>query len=158
MRIPVTFLLLIFVLGEIAAFILVGKAVGVIATLALVMLAGITLLRRQGISTLNRMRADLAAGRAATGPLAQGALMAVAGVLLIIPGFLTDVAGLLLCLPVVRRGLGRAISRRVQVGIQRRGTLRPSPAGVLELDRSEFSSAARRATPWRPPDIPSPPG
>ena len=155
MRIPVSVLLLFIILAEIATFILVGEAVGVAGTLALVLLAvvaGIMLVRRQGVATLNRMRSDLALGRLPARPLAEGAVVAFAGFLMILPGFLTDIAGLLLFIPAVRSALWRSLARRIEVRTVRREPLRSTPAGLVELDPSEFSSAPRPDTPWRPQD------
>lgn len=155
MRIPVSILLLFIVLAEIATFILVGDAIGVAATLGLVLLAmvaGIMLVRRQGVATLNRMRADLAAGRLPARPLAEGAVVAFAGLLMILPGFLTDIAGLLLFIPAVRSALWRSLARRIEVRTVGREPLRSASAGLVELEPSEFSSTPRRGTPWRPQD------
>lgn len=101
-------LLLAFVLLEIAGFIIVGRAIGIAATLGLVLLAavaGIALLRGQGFGVMRRIREDVNAGVMPGAALADGAMILLAGILLIIPGFVSDVIGLLLFVPAVRRGL-----------------------------------------------------
>ena len=90
---------------EIAGFVIVGSEIGVLATLGLIVLsavAGFALLRRQGLSLLNQMKAETAAGRAPEREIIHGTLLIFAGILLIIPGFLTDIIGLLLFIPFVR--------------------------------------------------------
>ena len=157
MRIPVSVIVMAPILAEIAGFILVGKAVGVLATLGLVllgMLAGVILLRRQGLATLRNVQANLAAGQAPARPLAEGAVQAFAALLLIIPGFLTDIVAIALFVPFVRETLWRVIRRRAFVVEVLRG--RPSRrAAVIDLDQSEYGAARRSASgsnsPWHPP-------
>ena len=113
-------LLLALPLAEIATFILVGGAIGVLPTIGLVLLAGfggIALIRWQGLQTLGRLQASLDAGGDPTGPLAHGALLAIAGILLVIPGFLTDIAALLLLIPAVRTALIRRGAARTTVRV-----------------------------------------
>ncbi|MEM0908221.1 MAG: FxsA family protein, partial [Pseudomonadota bacterium] len=103
-----------FPIAEIAVFIMVGSAIGVLPTIALIILSavlGLTLLRNRGLSALSRVRADLENDRVPADALAEAMSVAIAGILLIIPGFITDTIGLLLLLPGVRRGLGRKMSR-----------------------------------------------
>ncbi|CAN5727702.1 hypothetical protein BH23PSE1_BH23PSE1_16670 [soil metagenome] len=95
---------------EIALFIQVGGFIGLWPTLAIVVataLAGTALLRRQGFETLRRLQASLEQGRDPLGPIAHGAMILVAGVLLLTPGFFTDALGLSLLLPPVRGALIR---------------------------------------------------
>ena len=65
-------------------------------------LCGAWLVKRQGVGTLARMRAELDDGRIPTGPMTDGGLLAAAGFLLLVPGFVTDVFGLALLVPPVR--------------------------------------------------------
>jgi len=152
MRIPFRLLALAFILAEIAAFIVVGGAIGVLPTLALVLLgvaAGGIVLRRQGTAALARIRAEIDAGRAPARPLLDGAVFAIAACLIILPGFLSDIAGLSLLIPAVRNALWRAISSRVRVrGVGPTGRDRPAGA-VLELEPSEYEAAPERRSPWR---------
>ena len=115
---PVIILLILIALplAEIAVFILIGEEIGVWPTVTLVFLsafAGLMLLRIQGFVTLTRVRAALNRGETPAAELFRGACLLVAGILLLIPGFLTDAVALLLLLPPVRDGLGWALSRRV---------------------------------------------
>jgi UPF0716 protein FxsA len=63
---------------------------------------GVVLLKREGASVWRRANAEVAAGRPPTGPLLDGVMVLLGGVLLVIPGFVTGVVGLLLLLPPVR--------------------------------------------------------
>lgn len=90
---------------EIALFIQVGGFVGLWPTLAIVVITAITgslLLRTQGLTTVQNLQSSLAEGRNPMDPIANGALILVAGILLMTPGFFTDALGLLLLIPPVR--------------------------------------------------------
>ena len=103
-------LLLLFPLAEIATFILVGGAIGVLRTLILVVLSALVgwiMLRDAGVITaikLQRQHGNPAA------VLAEGGTRMLAGLLLLIPGFLTDIAAILVLIPSTRNllfsGLG----------------------------------------------------
>lgn len=139
---------------EIGVFIWVGSHIGVGWTLALVVLSvvvGATLLKRQTLSTLAAARATARAGRVPDREIAHGAMIALAGILLVLPGFVTDVAGLLLFLPPVRDLVWNALRRRIRV-VDVRG--RPGPArpydaapDVLDLTGTEFKRR-EDASPW----------
>jgi UPF0716 protein FxsA len=91
-------------------FIEIGGAIGLFPTLAIIFLtaiAGVALMRRQGMRALDRLRTSLETGDDPVGPIAHGALILVAGVLLVLPGFFTDCLGLLLLVPPVRTQLIR---------------------------------------------------
>ncbi|MCA8907625.1 MAG: FxsA family protein [Rhodospirillaceae bacterium] len=113
------FLLLILVIGlplaEIFVFIQVGEAIGAMPTIVLTVataLFGIACVRWQGLGVLMRLHAAPATGEPPAVPLLEGALIALAGVLLLIPGFLTDAAGLILLLPPARSAIAHALARR----------------------------------------------
>lgn len=140
---------------EIALFIQVGGWIGVWPTIAIVILsavAGLALVRAQGLGTLRRLEASLAAGRDPMGPIAHGALLLVAGVLLVVPGFFTDAVALALLLPPVRQAMirwGAARATVVAAGrVRPAGGDRPAPGDVVETDYivvSEEPTEAARA-------------
>lgn len=104
---------------EITLFIQVGGFIGLFPTLAVVVLTafvGTTLMRRQGIMTLQRLQNTLAEGQNPADPIAQGAMILVAGVLLLTPGFFTDAVGLALLFPPVRVVLFNWAKSRIIVG------------------------------------------
>jgi UPF0716 protein FxsA len=107
---------------EIAVIIQVGDWLGIVDTiglLLLVSLVGAWLVKRQGLGVLRRIREQQQAGQVPAAAVFDGALILVAGALLLFPGFVTDALGLLLLLPPVRAGvralLVRRFARRVQV-------------------------------------------
>ena len=114
-------LILIFVglpILEIALFIEIGGAIGLLPTLAIIVLTavlGTAIMRWQGLRALDRLRRSMETGGDPTGPMAHGALILVAGVLLVLPGFSTDALGLLLLVPPVRALLIRWGASRATV-------------------------------------------
>jgi UPF0716 protein FxsA len=107
--------LLLVAAAEITVLILVGQAIGPGLTILLVLatsaLGGI-LLRRQGARAWRAFRSDVAEGRPPGNTATDGLLVFVGGVLMLVPGFITDAIGLLLLVPPVRR-LGRAVVLRL---------------------------------------------
>ncbi len=151
-------------LAEIAGFVIVGRAIGIAATLALVVLGlviGSFLLRRQGIGILRRMSAE---GRNGTMPgreLLDPAMNVIASLLFIIPGFLSDIVAILLLIPPVRNLLWRSIAKRfVVVGGNGGGfstsshpdfRSRPSKSGdskVVDLDEEDYHREPNSKSPW----------
>lgn len=101
-------LLIVIPLLEITVFIQVGRLIGAWPTVALVFLiaaVGMGLLRAQGLATLNRARASLERNEVPVREVFDGLCLVVGGVLLLLPGFVTDALAVLLFLPVVRNGL-----------------------------------------------------
>ncbi|OLP60488.1 membrane protein FxsA [Xaviernesmea oryzae] len=134
---------------EIATFILVGRHIGVGATLLLVLgsaVLGALLLRRQGLDALRRISVAARNGEDAGRELVHAAMIVIAGLLLIVPGFLTDLLGLLLFLPPVRELAWRLVAQRIVVVTTRRprgpGARRQPRQGaqVIDLDADEFST------------------
>ena len=93
----------------------VGGEIGALPTIGLVVLTatiGLSLLKRQGLSTLMSARAKMDQGRIPAGELVSGVMLAVGGALLLTPGFVTDVVGFLLFIPATRRWVLRQIIER----------------------------------------------
>lgn len=101
---------------ELAAFIAVTAEIGLLGALALVAatsLAGALILRHAGGIHIARIRAALDAGSfTALEADETGGLTLLAGILLLIPGFITDTLGLLLLVAPLRRALGAAVGVR----------------------------------------------
>jgi UPF0716 protein FxsA len=156
MRVPVPVIVITFVLAEIAGFVLVGKAIGVAATLGLVllgMLVGTLLIRHVSLEALRRARADLTAGRATAQPLAEGAVLGFGALLILVPGFLSDLLGIALFIPAVRRILWRSLRRRFEPSPNPSATARGERSRVIDLDQSEYGTASSPPihpdSPWR---------
>lgn len=100
---------------ELYLLIEVGMHIGPVSTLALVVLtgfAGAYLARIQGMQTMFRVRSSLQQGIMPTEDLIDALLIFVAGIVLLTPGFLTDIAGLLVLFPVTRIYIKRFIRER----------------------------------------------
>ena len=102
---------------EFALLIEVGKRLGTLETLLLVFgtgIAGAWLARLEGFRILYHIRRDLDAGRVPAEGVLDGVLVLVAGIALIMPGLLTDAAGLLLLFPPTRYPIKAFIRRRAE--------------------------------------------
>ncbi|MGH9179371.1 MAG: FxsA family protein [Acidimicrobiales bacterium] len=97
---------------ELFVIIQVGQAIGVLNTIAvliLVSVVGAWLVKREGLSVLRRAQARVDQGALPGRELVDGVLILFAGALLITPGFVTDLVGVLLLLPPIRAGLRAAV-------------------------------------------------
>jgi UPF0716 protein FxsA len=170
MRLFIVLLLLIWPLAEIAGFVLVGRAFGLWATLGLVIgtaVLGTLLLRSQGMHILKKISTEGREGRVPGQALVDGAMIVVAGIMLLLPGFLTDIIGLALFIPYVRRLIWSAVGRRVVVvrsassQSYRYDSNPRQPSGtagqVVDLDEDDFHretppGRGNPSSPWLGPD------
>ena len=105
-------------LVEMYLLIEVGGWIGPWPTIGLVVLTavvGVWLLRWQGLHTLTRGVAKLNAGELPAREMVEGLLLAVAGAVLVTPGFVTDAVGFALLTPPIRASLAATIMSRVRV-------------------------------------------
>lgn len=103
---------------EIYVLIEVGRAIGSVSTVILVVLtavAGAWLLRWQGLVTLARVRSALERGEIPALELVEGLLLLVTGALLLTPGFVTDVVGFAVLIPPLRRLVAISAARKLVV-------------------------------------------
>lgn len=143
-------------LAELLILLRIGAAIGLAPTLLLVVgtgFAGAWLARREGLRSWMAVQAELAAGRLPAEELLHSLMILVAGVVLVTPGVLTDIAGLLLLVRPVRR----ALMRRVRGGLESRlgsATGTGGPDGVRffrwTAGRGEWDSEPGRAGGTRP--------
>lgn len=130
---------------EIALFISIGGALGLWPTLGTVILtaaAGTWLVRAQGLATLQGLRLSFAELRDPSEPLAHGAMVLVAGALLLTPGFLTDAIGFALLVPPVRATVVKIIGSHIRIGLGHRADGSPgarryrgnSDADIIDAD------------------------
>jgi UPF0716 protein FxsA len=137
---PVLLLVALFIavpIAELAVIIQVGREIGVVPTVVVLLadsVLGSLLLRSQGRQVWRRFSAAVGAGRIPHREILDGVLVIFGGALLLTPGFLTDIVGLLLLVPptraVARRLLVRAAGRRVIVVASGTGRTRPAAADV----------------------------
>lgn len=141
--------ILLMPLIEIAGFILVGSEIGVLATIALILgstILGGMLMRIQGLGALSRIRAEMERGNVPDRELVHGLMIMVAGILLVLPGFLSDILGLALFIPAVRNLAWRFLRGRIVVVSS--GTRTGAGGGwgerprTIDLDEDEFSRRA----------------
>lgn len=101
---------------ELAVIITVASAIGLVPTilaLVLVSVLGAWLVKREGVGVMRRMQAALDRGEVPTREVLDGVLLMAAGVLCVVPGFVTDALGLLLLTPPVRSFVRSRIMRRL---------------------------------------------
>jgi len=112
---PILVLLFIVVpIAELYVIIQVGQWIGVLPTLAILVadaLLGSLLLRQQGRAAWQRFNTALAERRFPGREVADGVMIAVGGTLLLTPGFITDIFGLLLLIPPTRALIRRVMFR-----------------------------------------------
>lgn len=146
---------------EIAGFIVVGSHIGVLATIGLILATAVTgaiLLRVQGFGAMTRIREAAARNQSPAREIIHGAMIMLAGILLLVPGFVTDILGVLLFLPPVRELAWRLLKDRIvemplgeggfQAGFGSAG--RRGRGRVIDLDASDYSTDDNRNDPPRP--------
>ena len=104
---------------EIGLFIQVGSAIGLWPTLLIVFLtavAGTWLVRSQGLQTLQNLQGSFQNMRNPTEPLVHGAMILLAGALLLTPGFFTDAIGFILLFPPFRLFIMQNIKTKLKTG------------------------------------------
>lgn len=125
---------------EIALFIQVGGWIGLWPTLAIVVLTaflGTWLVRTQGRMAMGQLRRSFSELDDPTEPLAHGAMILVAGALLLTPGFFTDAVGFSLLMPPVRVAVFRYLRARVTVAQFQMGP-DPDPRRRTTTQRDRF--------------------
>ena len=178
MRFLIPLVILGLPLAEIAGFVAVGREIGVAMTLLLVFasaVAGIMLLRIQGFGVLRRVQEAARTGNDPGLDVLGGVLIFIAAILLIVPGFISDLVGLLIFLPPVRRAIAGFLRSRMTIlssatgvyrasrpqssgsrssGPQSAGTSREERRGPLtiDLDEDEFSRKTKDEDDPPPPD------
>ena len=114
-------LFLVVPLAELAVIVQVSGAVGLgntIVLLILVSVVGAWLVKREGIGVMRRVQAQLERGVVPGREVLDGFLILLAGALLLTPGFLTDVVGILLLVPPTRAVVRAVLARRFGRGVQ----------------------------------------
>jgi UPF0716 protein FxsA len=140
--------LLLLPIAELAVFIAVAMQIGLALTVGLTLaasLAGLIMLKIAGRTSLARVQVAMADGRISAAEVRGGSFFtALAGILLVAPGFLTDILALLLLAPPVQHALAAAVGR----------ALRPEAHdGVVDLDPGEWNRVDNKP---RRPGLPPP--
>lgn len=158
--------LAVLVVLEIYVLVVVGQAVGFLGLLGLLVLSAVVgawAIKREGRRSMTALVAAARSNRPAEAEVADGMYVALAGVLLVVPGILTTLAALVLLVPPVRRVLARrAAARAVAAGSARRGpvvtVVGPGPdaapgAAPGPAPGDPWGAAAGRIPPTRGPVI-----
>ena len=103
---------------EITVLMHVGEWLGAWPTIAIVIFTawlGAKNVRQQGLATLQSVQTKMAQGEMPSGEIITGVMLLVAGVLLVTPGFVTDIFGLSLLVPAVRQALIKTVQQHLVV-------------------------------------------
>lgn len=119
---------------ELIVFILVGSEIGVLQTLLLCVLsgaAGILVIQHQGMTKFGQMRTALEQGLLPMDEMFDALCLMIAGALLMLPGFLSDILAFILLFPFLRQWIRTFFAKRY--GGNTEGTLNPD-TGIIEGD------------------------
>ena len=134
---PLQYLIALFIglpIIELVLLFELHNVVGFVPTVLLVFLTGIagaSLVRRQGLSTLLTIQKELNIGNLPAPQMMDGVMILIAGVLLVTPGIITDIVGFSLLIPVVRERIRLWLLKKlkkkmqsgyIQVNVNRRDT------------------------------------
>jgi UPF0716 protein FxsA len=129
---------------EIGFFVVIGNAIGLWPTLGGVLVTAIfgsLVLRYQGAALFREIRGTMARGALPARALADAMLVGAAGLMLLLPGYFSDLIGLVLLIPPVRGVIYEFLRTRIQVvpGVTG-GSARPSrpPDGTIDLDDGDW--------------------
>ncbi|MBV7300581.1 FxsA family protein [Enterovibrio paralichthyis] len=129
---------------EIALFIQVGGILGLWPTVALILITaivGASLVRSQGLQTLVTVQQRMQKGELPAQQIVEGVMLAVAGVLLLTPGFMTDAMGMAVLLPWPRAWLAKQLMGKIKVAnIQTGFGGQQGPYGQDPFQRGPYDS------------------
>lgn len=119
-------LIILFPIVEIITLIKIGSQIGALNTIVLLILIG-TLgslsARMQGIAVLNKIQNNLNLGQMPDKQLLDGAMILAGGILLVVPGFISDILGLLLLIPLTRTLIKAVIQTQMKSMINKGETI-----------------------------------
>ena len=149
-------------IAELIVFAVVADAIGVLRTvllLVVISVMGAILLVRQGAGTWRRLRETMRRHEMPTDDLADAALIAVAGVLFLTPGFFTDAVAFLVVIPptriALRRSLRRAVAAVAATRFGRRGRAAVAGKKVYDVKVTERSTRRGSGPSDHPAHLPS---
>lgn len=128
---------------EIALFIVIGQTIGLVPTLLGVLLtaiAGALVLRWQGMAALREMQLRMSRGELPARAMGDTMLIGLGGLLLLLPGYFTDLIGIVLLLPWTRELIYRLLARNFKVVEVAPGSYRNAQPGMIELDDDDYRS------------------
>jgi UPF0716 protein FxsA len=126
---------------EIALFILIGQTIGLLPTLLGIVLTGLIgalVLRWQGVAVLREMQTRMQQGEMPARQMGDAMLIGLGGLLLLLPGYFTDLVGLLLLLPPTRELIYRLLARNLKVVDVTTTYRRADDPELIELEQSDW--------------------
>ncbi|EJF85498.1 FxsA family protein [Bartonella rattimassiliensis] len=141
-------------LTEIASFIFVGQEIGILATLSLVILTaivGIVLLRIQGGSFLKNIQTELIQKRTLKNNIINDAFIMFSAILLILPGFVSDLLGLLLLIKPIRSVAWHFFSS-LKNKINPNTKSKNDSEKIIDLNAEDYKIYDLTESPWRKND------
>ena len=142
--------------AEIFLFIEVGGQIGTWSTIGLIFataLVGGTILRYQGRQMIARAREQVAKREMPVAEIAHGAVLVLAALLLLTPGFITDALGALLLIPLLRRLVLAGLILAIRARLRKKGR-QAGPESATDSHRvidGEFEDISRSESPDDPP-------
>lgn len=143
---------LLYVIAEVAAIWAVASLVGALWTIVLLLagaFVGSWLARREGGKAMRALMAAARSGQSGHQEVTDGMLVALGGLLIFIPGFVTDVIGLMVMLPPTRTVLRKAWLRRLERSVRMRGRRVVVVDGDVVTSAPEPPPAQERTAPPR---------
>ncbi|KAF1081675.1 MAG: hypothetical protein GQF41_2015 [Candidatus Rifleibacterium amylolyticum] len=142
-----------FSVSEVYLLLLVAQHTSLLFTMACCVFTGIVggyFVRQQGMQTLVRIRQTLEGGALPADEAVEGLLLLIVGVLLCVPGFITDTLGFLIIVPAIRNFVAKRLVKRFKTGIDTGqfkvytsgSSTRPDPAGPRQYDEPARPSEA----------------
>jgi UPF0716 protein FxsA len=137
MLLPLVLLFIVVPIAELAVLIQVGQVIGVWWTIAILIadaILGSILMRAQGRSAWRRFNEAMAAARVPAREVLDGALVMFGGLLMLTPGFITDILGFLLLIPPTRAAVRAVLVRRLaqRMTVSMTGRRAPRPDDVVD--------------------------
>ena len=146
-------------IAEIAIFVEVGSQWGVwpaIGAIFATAVVGSILIHHQGVAVLRRARDEMGAGRFPARQVFDGLCLLIAGTLLLLPGFITDAAGFILLVPVIRHFVMSSLTSHIEIHTSGMSDATIHPDG--ETINGEFADITDHPSPTSESDPQLPPG
>lgn len=115
---------------ELAVLLKVGRYIGILNTISIVLLTGVAgavLARSQGLKIIKKIQDDLNMGIVPADKLIDGAMILSGGLLLLTPGFITDFAGFMILIPYTRGLVKNWVKRKIKDRFQ--------DSTIIDVDR-----------------------
>ncbi|QEE08416.1 FxsA family protein [Bartonella kosoyi] len=139
---------------EIAGFIFVGQEIGILATLSLIIITtivGVVLLRIQGFSLLKNIQSEVIQGRTLEKNIVNDTCIMLSAILLILPGFVSDLLGILLLIKPIRSAAWRffsSLKNKMNPNTRRKN----DSEKIIDLNAEDYKVHDTTESPWRKND------